>query len=333
MNGLFRSAATVALSLALIEGVLRLFALASASTTNPIEHPGRLVPGSTRISITEGYGLRTVNEIGFFDQPLRPDSELAFRVLLLGDSYSEALQVRDLETFDAVAERRLADSAGAVEIVDLGRSGYGTADELAVYLDVADRLPHRFVLLQFTENDFKDNLRHAPGRESASAPVAAATGGPLQRLHLGLRETSVLYNRLVTRSYQLEDFLRRRSDPEVESESLAPDEQQIELAGELLGKLKAAVDARGARLLVFQIPHLDRREDESNPVLVELCRRNGIEMLPVFADLRALYDSRPEFKLSGFLNTTLGEGHLNPAGHAALGGLLAGYLSAEAGRP
>lgn len=93
-----------------------------------------------------------------------------FRIALLGDSYAEALQVAQEETFWSVAERRL-NECGAfggrkVEFVNFGVSGYGTGLELITLREkVWDYRPDLVLLAFTTNNDVIDNSRALKGTD------------------------------------------------------------------------------------------------------------------------------------------------------------------------
>jgi hypothetical protein len=106
-----------------------------------------------------------------------PDYVLAkprntLRVAVLGDSFTEAQQVAEQDTFCAVAQRRIqsvmpleAASADAVaipfrrvEVMNFGCDGYGTAQELITLRDRVWRYsPDVVVLAVFTGNDIRNN--------------------------------------------------------------------------------------------------------------------------------------------------------------------------------
>jgi hypothetical protein len=82
-----------------------------------------------------------------------------YRVAVLGDSYVEAFQVELDSTFEAVAERRLnvPGAARKFEVMNFGRSGMCTAEELLVFeRDVLPCHPDRVVLLFTPQNDMDD---------------------------------------------------------------------------------------------------------------------------------------------------------------------------------
>ena len=113
----------------------------------------------------EGRQYIVINREGFRDRdhPLvKPPG--SFRIALLGDSFTEALQVRLEDTYGAVLERELARCPGFrgrnVEVFNFGVSNYGTAQEL---LTLRDRVwavePDLVLLAFFSGNDVWDNSK------------------------------------------------------------------------------------------------------------------------------------------------------------------------------
>jgi len=84
-----------------------------------------------------------------------------FRILLLGDSFMEALQVPFDESFPKLLEDRLRESGSQnVEVINVAVSGWGTEDELAYLVRYGKRLEPDLVLVAMTlHNDVSDNLR------------------------------------------------------------------------------------------------------------------------------------------------------------------------------
>ena len=79
------------------------------------------------------------------------------RVLLLGDSMTEAVQVPLGETFSERAEELLSDSLGHVEVINTGCAGYGTDNEVLFYRHEGVRYDADLVVLVlFTRNDVID---------------------------------------------------------------------------------------------------------------------------------------------------------------------------------
>ncbi len=93
------------------------------------------------------------------------------RILLLGDSFVEGMQVPLEKTFAKRLETKLADDGRRVEVVNAGFSGFGTDNEL-LFFEADGREYHPdLVLLGFTEaNDVIENSKRLYGRIYAEAP-------------------------------------------------------------------------------------------------------------------------------------------------------------------
>ena len=98
----------------------------------------------TRIN---GHGLR--------DRDVPYERQGKFRILVLGDSFTEGVQVEQDETFPKLLERRLGDG---VEVLNAGVSGYGTDSELLFWESEGWKYRPDLVLLVFdTSNDILEN--------------------------------------------------------------------------------------------------------------------------------------------------------------------------------
>jgi len=141
-----------------------------------------------------------------FDQGgLRSDRDVprarsdAVRVLVIGDSFTEGLQVPLDQTWVHLAERRLNETAPPgvrYELLNAGMSAWGTDNELLWYLHEGRYYRPDVVLLAFnTSNDVFENDR---------ALVSTNFGWP-DKPYFALEQ-----NRLVLRGYPLEPEPRRR---------------------------------------------------------------------------------------------------------------------------
>lgn len=98
-----------------------------------------------------------------------------YRVLLLGDSFVEALQVPLADTFARGLEARLGAASGRpVEVLSMGVSGYGTASQYLWYRERGRAFAADLVLLSFYPgNDVRNN---SPTLEPTLRPVYDAAG-------------------------------------------------------------------------------------------------------------------------------------------------------------
>jgi lysophospholipase L1-like esterase len=104
-----------------------------------------------------------------------------FRILILGDSFVEAMHVPIESTFPRQLQERLNGDGGAgrIEVINAGVSGYGTASELLYFEREGKRYQPDLVLLAFYPgNDVKNN---SPTLEATLKPVYGPDG-TLQRV-------------------------------------------------------------------------------------------------------------------------------------------------------
>ena len=127
----------------------------------------RHTPGATgwakrcRGTATEWRTYIRINEKGLRSPEVAYEHPDAFRILVLGDSFTQALQV-DLElAFPMLVERQLNDrrpEGPRIEVVNAGHGGYGTDNELLFYRLEGRKYRPDLVLLAFnTENDAMEN--------------------------------------------------------------------------------------------------------------------------------------------------------------------------------
>ena len=131
----------------------------------------------------EGKSFVSINSDGFrgpeFTKAKPPDT---VRIAVLGDSYTQAIQVPYDKTFCAVAERQLrrctSFSGRRVQVLDFGVDGYGTEQE-AITLDrqAFAYAPDIVVLAAFLGNDIRNNSVVLEGNQCR--PFVVIRGGKL----------------------------------------------------------------------------------------------------------------------------------------------------------
>jgi lysophospholipase L1-like esterase len=278
------AAASLALSLAAAEGVLRY-----AGFSYPLLHVAdelaglRLRANAEGWYRSEGEAYVRINSHGWRDAERsleRPAG--ALRVAVLGDSFTEALQVPLEKTFPARLERELNEcrpgGVPRVEVLNFGVSGYGTAQQLLTLRERVWQYDPQVVLLAFLPlNDVANNSRalepwHArpffvPGSGGALVLDASFRDDPDFRdklesapLHAALAELRLhqLVRRVRDGSYEgwragglgesgiAEQALAPPADPDWR-EAWAVTEKLVEA-------MHADVAARGARFLVGVLP-------------------------------------------------------------------------------
>ena len=104
------------------------------------------------------HSIQKTNNFGFLDHDriLEKPKDI-FRILLLGDSYIEAVQVDIEKKIQSVMEKDLRARGKKVEAIALGFSGMGTSNELLYYRKLGRKFKPDLVILLFISNDFANN--------------------------------------------------------------------------------------------------------------------------------------------------------------------------------
>lgn len=100
------------------------------------------------------------NKFGFLDRDHDLEKpEGVYRILFLGDSYIEAVQVAIKDKVHSILERKLNEKRmpKKVECIALGFSGFGTANQLLYYENLGKKFNPDLVVVLFIANDFMNN--------------------------------------------------------------------------------------------------------------------------------------------------------------------------------
>jgi hypothetical protein len=161
--------------LALVSIIIGLVVVETGLRLMGIEYPlfydydpylgNKLRPGVKGYYVSEGRGYVSINRDGLRDRE-HPVSHPAntLRIAVLGDSYTEAMQVNADEAFWAVMAKELQHCDNLrdrkVEVINFGQSDFGTTQELLVLRHKVWKYSPDVVLLAFTTgNDISDNSR------------------------------------------------------------------------------------------------------------------------------------------------------------------------------
>jgi lysophospholipase L1-like esterase len=126
-------------------------------------------PGAVARFSTEGHALVHFNSLGFRDHEHAEEKPPGiFRLAVLGDSFTEALQVELERTWWKLLEKSLSachpKGAARVEVLNFGVSGYSTAQELLTLRSHVLRFrPDAVLVAFFAGNDVAENVRTLEG--------------------------------------------------------------------------------------------------------------------------------------------------------------------------
>lgn len=243
-------------------------------------------------------------------------------ILVLGDSYTHAMNASDANTYYAVLGRELG-----CDIAAYGCSGYGTLQETLVLEQYLERLKPAAVLLQFCSNDFANNHYPTDCRTVTNVFTRPYWEEGTLRYRMPkacrwLREIGNHGSYLVYFLFSRIDILLARyrgphcpSDRDLFTE---PDSPAVRVTGELLRRLRA----RCGDIPVFTFCITGDADTEAliEPFLAE----QGLTVIP---GITALLCERDEGRQALRLQR---DAHLNETGEAVLGHALAAWLGQHA---
>lgn len=285
---------------------------------------------------TEGGGL---TEYG-------PDGEVATpysggaNVVVIGDSFTEALQVDNDEKYVSLAERELRNRGIAVDLRNLGSAGSSIADYVYLAPLVKKRHSPSLVVIQLNRNDFLPQEEYDPGRtnhferDKGSLRLVHVPEKPKDSLLGNLRRAVILLDYGLTRFEQIRAAASKNGSPAgpaADGEFSARGESDHDSNLLLLDALHDAYD--GVPVVILPIPSLPpsisgSAGNEEDPEYLALQQAMVTKPGWKVVDLSNAFDPmlRDGRYPRGFSNSLPNEGHLNAEGNRVVGELLADYL-------
>ena len=346
--------ASAAVSLLLAEGALRLAQVQyPAFYTVDAERGYALRAGAQGRWTREGNGQVRVNSAGFRgpEVSLAPPAN-GLRVAVLGDSFTEALQVDEQDSWVQQLQLRLngdprcallsGHSAGA-QLLNFGVGGYGTGQQLLTWRHQASRYkPDLVILAIYPGNDITDNEPEFRTdrpvfrleRDGQLSIDQSFREQPATRWRLSppgqLVESAFNHSRLLQ---LLNEAKNRLAAQRTSSRSMPPtappsppqaSEEAWAITDALISQLNQDVRAQGAKLLVVSTSSPEQvwprpHQRPSRPFaqeqrLAALLAARRIPYLALGPILQRQADEQG-LTLHGFAGQAPGEGHWNPVGH------------------
>jgi lysophospholipase L1-like esterase len=218
-----------------------------------------------------------------------------YRVLVLGDSFTEGVHVAEDDLFSA----RLEKTDARLEVLNAGVGGYGTVQEYLYFNAEGARLGPDLLLVMFFENDLSDNcLSYYAG--FGPRPYARMKNGEVEMVErlepqaflrftlpvpfrFELSRHSYLYYFLNTEVYQRLFGTRMREMQRADLRQAATC-GDYQIFSSLIARLKSEMRARGGEFAVVLIP---TREDvaagssKAEEPILKFCRDAAVNCLPL----------------------------------------------------
>lgn len=198
---ILRIAFAIVLIIVCTEIILRLFIISPTSTI-PDEGLGwKYRPHAKILNANEGYSRNTINSAGLNDEELRSDS-FKQKIIVLGDSYTEALQVSQSMNFTSIAEQK----ASCLDVLNAGQAGRNPVHYPLILERLATNTSFDKIVVVFSASDLDDlskqNFKIAFDKEQTSIMEISLT-------EKGLSTTRLIVAPLLSRSSLL-NYLKQR---------------------------------------------------------------------------------------------------------------------------
>lgn len=332
----------------IVEVLIRVFLMSPRNNLDDAVLGWRWTPNSTLLIETVDAGYRRVsfNELGLNDDPIGPKDDRT-RLIVLGDSYVEALQVPRRRNFMHLIE----DEMPRFQLINAGQAGLDPASELVV----SDRLDHELspdgVILVINYGDETDLLTdkievsRCPGsREVCDYRRPTHSVGAARSLLQSIMARSALLT-FIVRKYDepITEVLARLRNV-VSPRNIIPDiprgwENLDPADVESLLKLVFRKIKNRSPLLIMFIPKLEFTVDRQTRIAssenfaVQIARAAD-DVGAGFVDARyALSEAYVRYGQPpiGFDFNVVGAGHLNELGHRALANVVESKLASFPG--
>lgn len=315
-----------ALTFALSEAGARILHLAPRSLITLDSCVGyKLEPSAHGVSGGPGGIIAlSSNSVGFRDmEHTEEKSKGTYRVLFLGDSYTEALQVPVEDTFWRVLQKQADKAQLPLEVISMSVSSWSTGQEMRAYECYGRPYKPDLVVLAFNTDDLSDNAF----RQDPFTPTFAFKNGTLvsdetykTNIEKRLRDRTSLYPGMLYTLKDHSELLRylyfthannKAGKATAEAQTTSEDiDAAWELTEALVLKLAHDVKADHAQFLLVHVPLF---KDTSSEPLRVLARAHGLPLL----DLTSALDIATTTPLHW-----PGDPHLTSAGHGIVGDVL-----------
>ena len=295
-------------------------------------------PGTAYVQSREGWSRGRFGASGLRG----PDPGDGLRVLVIGDSYGQALEVMRDGTYAGIVERAVP----GCSVIMAGRPGLNPLHHAVYTGALCDAFAPDRVVILVNDGDLGDleasGLLDLPVEEAlvrfrAREDLLAPTRGGITGSVEGILRKSGLATFVVRRLELLVGAERRRlgkrltpAEPGPPAETLPPDPRLLPFYEGLLPHLRD-----GSEPLFVYVPLLVYSSEGAAPkwphrraFYHRLAERNGLRFVDLTPRLQEAFAAYGQ-PLHGFANSRVGTGHLNARGHRVLGETIAAEAGAD----
>lgn len=318
------------------EIMLRVF-VESYPGTRPDEYLVRVMNKGYRLQGTEGFSLTHYNSLGMRDEEVVAKEDGEFRVLVLGDSITEGVQVNDSKTFSSKLESTLNSRSGRnVNVINSGYSGTSPAyyDQLSVYF--LKRTNPDMTVIQISDSDFTIEMINPSEVYSYKETNSETYKIVMNREYASTNPLTKIFRKFIF----LDQISTLRVAAQKSGELL---NNKQETSGTTLKKINEdlclfalqQLKQKYDNLVLVHVPLIENYKEKDIPtdaevVINSMADKINLPILNMREDFSEYIENSHQM-VQGFNNTTPGIGHLNKAGHRIIANRIADYIESRMG--
>ena len=325
----------------LAELLLRTFFISPSRQHFDAELGWQYIPNSKIVYSSEGYAIHRLNELGMNDESLAEKNNQE-KILVLGDSFTEALEVARDKNFVSQLDNRFDE----IDFVNAGRGAYAPPHQLIVIKRMAAHMQQARNLLFLSHGDIHDlislplDITQTPeGVISFLVPVNEGKDAIKDKFRVILHNSALATYIMRRYHREIKKFIRFVASPciwkcqsrgsmnaqpkqgAIEKASIASDhKKEKDMLTYIFNKLETT-----APTLIFYIPNVIYKTQGNAAISDYSLKELGIIEAAARSSGLPFYDlsqqffndyKKTGFAAFGFSNTQVGgEGHLNSHGH------------------
>ena len=310
-----------------------------------VVHPilGRIYKAGTYVHGSEGHSRTFINRLGMRDNEIPAKQQNEFRILALGDSYTEAFQVSDEDTYVKVLQCELAAYSNMdIRTINAGKSGASPANYIYLSDFYKNTFEPDYVIVQLNEGDFtKDMLNTKAQFYVKQDPISSYK--VVKQLNSNVKKKSFIdkypqlkfFEDIYLSTIKLGEsnfkMLRNRTENEDE-DGAAPISNIVD--SDIINWAISELGKSYPRVLIVFIPSidyhvLDKKPSETELLINAAAKKNDITLINMRNPFIDHYRNTLQ-PAHGFNNSVPGTGHTNSIGHKLIAREIANYLKVEA---
>lgn len=229
-----------------------------------------------------------LNSLGYREREVDPRSDDVFRVALIGDSFTFGQGIAEEERISNLLEAELRKRGRRVEVLNFGRAGYNTRDEVEALRRMVATVRPDFVVLQWFVND----VEVPPAAPSAGSGESRPPRSLANVVKMKLRNASVLYFLAAEAWHRVLEGMGMGRENDIRDRYADPESLASQRADQALLEFFRTCREHGVPVSAFLIPHLASVQGTAYPYaflherVLAACAREGVPCI----DLRETFE-------------------------------------------